>query len=27
MFDTITANLDKPDLGLGPEHTVQVILF
>ena len=27
MFDTITANLNKPDLGLGPEHTVQVILF
>ena len=27
MFDTITANLDKPDLGLGPKHTVQVILF
>lgn len=22
MFDTITANLDKPDLGLGPAHTV-----
>lgn len=25
MFDTIIANLDEPDLGLGPEHTVQVI--
>jgi hypothetical protein len=22
MFDTITENLDKPDLGLGSEHTV-----
>ncbi len=22
MFDTILDNLDKPDLGLGPEHTV-----
>jgi len=27
MFDTITANLDKPDLGLGPVHKVQVVLF
>jgi hypothetical protein len=27
MFDTIIANLDKLDLGLGPEHTVQVIVF
>jgi hypothetical protein len=26
-FDTITANLDKPDLGLGPEHTVQRVRF
>jgi hypothetical protein len=22
MLDTIAANLDKPDLGLGPDHTV-----
>ena len=27
MFDTIIANLDEPDLGLGSEHTVQVIPF
>jgi hypothetical protein len=27
LFDTITENLDKPDLGLGPEHTVQGIPF
>jgi hypothetical protein len=27
MFDTITANLDKPDLGLGPDHTVQPVPF
>jgi hypothetical protein len=27
MFNTITANLDKPDLGLGPEHTVQRVPF
>ncbi len=26
-FDTITANLDKPDLGLGPGHTVQRVQF
>ena len=26
-FDTITANLDKPDLGLDPEHTVQQVRF
>ena len=25
MFDTIIANLDKPDLGLGPRHKVQPI--
>jgi len=25
MFDTITANLDKPDLGLGPAHTITPI--
>jgi hypothetical protein len=27
MFDTITANLDKPDLGLGPERTVRPVRF
>lgn len=27
MFDTIRANLDQPDLGLGPDHTVQSISF
>jgi hypothetical protein len=27
MFDIITANLDKPDLGLGPDHTVQPVPF
>ncbi len=27
MFDTIVANLDKPDLGLGSEHTVEEIPF
>jgi hypothetical protein len=27
MFDTIIANLDKPDLGLGPRHKVQPIPF
>jgi hypothetical protein len=27
MFDTIIANLDQPDLGLGPDHTVQTIPF
>jgi hypothetical protein len=27
LFDTITASLDKPDLGLGPEHTVQRVQF
>ena len=27
LFDTITANLDKPDLGLGPQHTVQRVRF
>ena len=27
MFDTITANLDQPDLGLGPDHTVQPVSF
>jgi hypothetical protein len=27
LFDTITANLDKPDLGLGSEHTVQQMPF
>ena len=26
MFDTIIANLDKPDLGLGSHHKVQPIL-
>jgi hypothetical protein len=26
-FDTITANLEKSDLGLGPEHTVQPVPF
>lgn len=25
MFDTITANADKPDLGLGPDHRVRAI--
>jgi hypothetical protein len=25
MFNVITANLDKPDLGLGPQHTVQPV--
>jgi hypothetical protein len=24
-FDTITINLDQPDLGLGPKHTVQPV--
>jgi hypothetical protein len=27
MFDTITANLDQPDLGLGPDHTVEPVPF
>ena len=27
MFDTIIANLDAPDLGLGPGHTVVPIFF
>jgi hypothetical protein len=27
MFDTITANLSKSDLGLGPGHTVQPVPF
>ena len=27
LFDTIMANLDQPDLGLGSEHTVQSIPF
>jgi hypothetical protein len=27
MFDTMTANLDKLDLGLGPGHTVQSVSF
>ena len=27
MFDTIITNLGKPDLGLGPRHTVQPIPF
>jgi len=27
MFDTMIANLDKPDLGLGPRHKVQPIPF
>jgi len=27
LFDTITANLDKPDLGLGSEHTVVEVQF
>ena len=27
MFDTVIANLDMPDLGLGPEHRVEEILF
>ena len=26
-FETITINLDQPDLGLGPKHTVQPISF
>ena len=27
MFDTMTSNLDKPDLGLGSGHTVQSVRF
>jgi hypothetical protein len=27
MFDTIIANIGQPDLGLGPDHTVQPIPF
>jgi hypothetical protein len=27
LFDVITANLDKPDLGLGAAHTVQSVPF
>ena len=27
MFDTMTGNLDKPDLGLGSGHTVQAVRF
>lgn len=27
IFDTMIANLDKPDLGLGPKHQVQLIPF
>jgi hypothetical protein len=27
MFDTLTKNLNKPDLGLGAEHTVQLVSF
>jgi hypothetical protein len=27
MFDTIIANVDQPDLGLSPDHTVQAITF
>jgi hypothetical protein len=27
MFDTMTSNLDKPDLGLGPGHTLQPVRF
>jgi hypothetical protein len=27
MLNTIMANLDKPDLGLGPEHTVKEVDF
>ncbi len=27
MFDTITANLDQPDLGLGEAHTVEAVSF
>jgi hypothetical protein len=27
MFDTITANLDQPDLGLGADHTVEPVPF
>lgn len=27
MFETILENLDEPDLGLGPEHTVDPIPF
>ncbi len=27
LFDTITGNLDKPDLGLGPDHTVEPVPF
>lgn len=26
-FDTMTRNLDNPDLGLGPGHTVQPVPF
>lgn len=26
-FDTMTGNLDNPDLGLGPGHTVQPVPF
>jgi len=27
LFETIVANLDKPDLGLGPAHTVRPVEF
>jgi hypothetical protein len=27
LFETITSNLDKPDLGLGPGHTVDPVSF
>ena len=27
IFETIIANLDQPDLGLGPEHSVQPVNF
>jgi hypothetical protein len=27
MFDTITANLDQPDLSLGPDHTVEPVPY
>ncbi len=27
LFNTMTANLDQPDLGLGPGHTVQPVPF
>jgi len=27
LFDTITSNLDNPDLGLGAEHTVDAVPF